>query len=105
MNYKLQDWEKSIGITENRFENHHGYYLQLANIMGIGWPDEKFMGKTKGQWLDLYKRDKHLNNHPLSDFDACYGWHRPIAARLKIPFAPSMTVCMLKAVIIEKVTK
>ena len=100
---ELQQWEKDLGITENRLDNHHVYYLQLASKFGIGWTDKKFMGKTKEQWTELYNEDEYLNNHPLQYFDACYPYHRTIAAKLHVPFSMSMTVCMLKAVIKEKV--
>ena len=100
---ELQQWEKDLGITANRFDNHDEYYLQLASKFGIRWTDETFMGKTIEQWTELHNEDEHLNNHPLSAFDRYYPYHRAVADRKHIPFSMSMTVCMLKAVIKEKI--
>ena len=102
---QLQEWEKKIGITKDRFKDHHGYYLEMSKAFGIGWPDNesKFMGHDVEYWKEKYNKDEHLNNHPLEYFDSCYGYHRMIAGRLGVPISPSMTVCMLKAVIKQKV--
>ena len=105
--WELQDHEKSAGLTKNRFEDHHGYYMELAGLLGIGWPEtnEKFMGKTKSQWKELYDKDEHLNNHPLMYFDMCHDSHKSSAARIKMPISLSDTVCMLKAVIKDRVNR
>ena len=103
--WELQDHEKAAGLTKNRFEDHHGYYMELAGLLGVGWPEtrEKFMGKTENQWKELYEKDEHLNNHPLINFDMLHGGHRFAAARIRLPISLSDTVCMLKAVIKDRV--
>ena len=98
-------WEIDNGITADSFKDHHGYYLQLAKVMGIGWPDPNrdFMCHSKEYWQAKYQEDEHLNNHPLRNFDAPTGFHLNIARRKKIPWSISNTVCCLKAVIKEVV--
>ena len=98
-----QQWEIDNNITADRFTDHHEYYIQLASALGIGWNGEEFMGHDKEYWKRLFDEDEHLNNHPLSYFDACYGYHRLAAARCKIPWSLSNTVCCLKAVIINHI--
>jgi hypothetical protein len=97
--------EKELGITANRFEDHHKYYLQKAGAIGIGWPksDERFMGKNLDYWRGKYEQDQHLNNHPLRAFDALYIWHSQAASRLGLCWSMCDSVCCLKAVIKEKV--
>ena len=102
---KKPQWEINNGITADRFKDHHGYYIQLAKVMGIGWSDlsRLFMGHTVEYWREKYQKDEHLNNHPLYTFDQCAGQHSYIAASMRIPWSISDTVCCLKAVIKEKV--
>lgn len=100
-------WEKDHGITADRFTQHHEYYLQLAATVGIGWPEgrDKFMGHDKEYWLNKYNEDKHLNNHPLRDFDSYAPWHIESVRGKGIPWSISNTVCCLKAVIKERIKK
>lgn len=100
-------WEIDHGITADRFEDHHNYYLQKAAAFGIGWPadEDKFMYRTREQWAVLYEEDEHLNNVPLREFDQHHVFHRAVAQRFRIPIATADTVCMLKAVIREEVRK
>lgn len=102
----MQEWEKQVGITADRFVDHDKYYQQLAAVMGIGWPSENptFMGRTRAQWAELLEKDSHLNNVPLREFDRLYALHHRNAGRLKLDsWSPSQTVCCLKAVIKKEV--
>jgi len=100
-------WEIDHGITADRFEDHHGYYLQKAKLFGIGWPrtEERFMNRTREHWAELYDQDEHLNNARLSEFDRYHFWDLAIARRLRVPISKACSVCMRKAVIKEEVLK
>jgi hypothetical protein len=95
--------EEIMGITADRFEQHHEYYLQLAKAMGIGWPDPEntdFMGRSLERWAKLYEADEHLNNVSLGEFDRHYPLHALKAgAQYGVGWSKCETVCMLKAVI------
>jgi hypothetical protein len=94
-------------IHDEVYRQHNEKFTKLAKKLGIGWPDEdeKFMGRTLQQWSELYAEDRHLNNVPLWEFDACYSWHRISANRLGMTWSYSDTTCVLKTVIINKVLR
>jgi hypothetical protein len=97
--------EAKLGITADRFEDHHGYYLQLAHAVGIGWADDEpeFMNHDLAYWKRLYSEDKNLNNHPLRLFDKLYPSHMVYVAPKAGSWSMCDTVCCLKAVIREKI--
>lgn len=99
---KKPQWEIDNNITADRFKEHHKYYCQLAHVMGIDWPKDKdkFMGHNINYWIKLYKKDEHLNNHPLYFFD---NLHYLRVNEKRIPWSMSDTVCCLKNIIIKRV--
>lgn len=106
---EVQDWEKAIGITVSHLENHQEYHLQMAKAYHITWKnlDDSFMGHSIEYWVNLYRQDKHLNNHPLRYFDAFHPGDRLTARSLpgKTHLSLSMTVCMRKCVIRDAVLR
>ena len=93
-----------IELKADRFKDHHGYFMEMANAVGIGWGDsDEFMGKGLNYWAEKYKKDEHLNNHPLEAFDGYYPWHSSQCGPILGVWSMSYTVCCLKAVIKQKI--
>lgn len=47
---------------------HDEKYRALVKALGIKLADNPF-GRTNEEWKELYKRDEHLNNVPLREWD------------------------------------
>ena len=93
---------------EERKKEHREKFTKLAEKLRIKWPDEAktFMQRTLQQWSELYEKDEHLNNVPLSEFDLRYGYHSIAASRAGLRgWCLSYTTCVLKTVIINKIRK
>lgn len=75
-------------ITVSHFDKFHA----LSNDRGMKINNDSFMGKNKSYWAAKYKENKHLNNHPLKDFDARHYGTGCLAD----------TVCCLKHTIIHE---
>jgi hypothetical protein len=97
--------EERLGITADRLTQHHEYYVELSNAVGIGWRDldARFMGKTLDYWKKKYAEDKHLRNHPLSAFEAYYPMYLAYVEPVAGSWSMYDTVCCLKAVIRQKI--
>jgi len=91
---------------EERKKEHREKFTKLAEKLRIKWPDEAktFMQRTLQQWSELYEKDEHLNNVPLSEFDLRYGAHLIVAGGAGLRgWSLSDTTCVLKTVIINKI--
>lgn len=97
--------EEKLNITADRFKDYNGYYIQLAEAVGICWLDgqQKFMGHNLNYWMERYEEDENLNTHPLREFDSYYPSHRLYAAPKAGSWSLCDTVCCLKAVIRQKI--
>jgi hypothetical protein len=80
---------------------HDEFYLWVASVINWNWRLAS-MGYSVEWWAEKYEQDEHLNNVPLKWFDNYYLVFLNSARGKGVWVAPADCVCVLKAIIRQK---
>jgi len=84
--------------------SHYEKYKEMARDCHVTFKNKEFpMDRTKETIIELFKRDNHLNNIPLYEFDSYFYVGKFYHGREWIPSSLAENVCMYKHLLIYEV--